>query len=46
MLWVELRPKVFEKRVLKAIFGLNMDGVIGGWRNLCNVKPSIIKMMK
>jgi hypothetical protein len=43
---VEHILKVFEKRVLNAIFGLSMDGVIGGWTKLYNVEPSIIKMIK
>jgi hypothetical protein len=44
---------MFENRVLRRIFGLKRDKVIGGWRKLHNVElrnfnclPSIIKMMK
>jgi hypothetical protein len=43
---------VFEKRVLRRIFGLKKVEMIGGWRklheelhNLCS-SPSIIRMMK
>jgi hypothetical protein len=32
----EHRPKVFENRVLRRIFGLKRDEVTGGWRNLYN----------
>jgi hypothetical protein len=32
----ECRLKVFDNRVLKRIFGLKMDEVIGGWRKLHN----------
>jgi hypothetical protein len=44
---------VFEKRVLRRIFGPRRDEVIGGWRKLHNEDlhnlyslPSIIKMVK
>ena len=33
----EHRLKVFEKRVLRRIFGSKRDGVIGEWRKLHNV---------
>jgi hypothetical protein len=32
----EHRPRVFEIRVLKRIFGLEKDKVMGGWRKLHN----------
>jgi hypothetical protein len=34
----EHRMKVFEKGVLRRIFGRKRDGVIGGWRQLHNVE--------
>jgi hypothetical protein len=44
---------VFEKEVLKRIFGLKRDDVTGGWRKLHNEdmhelysSPSIIRMIK
>jgi hypothetical protein len=44
---------VFEKRVLRRIFGPKRDEVTGGWRKLHNEdfcdlysSPSIIRMMK
>jgi hypothetical protein len=44
---------VFEKRVLRRIFGPKRDEVIGGWRKLRNVElhhlyssPSIIRIIK
>jgi hypothetical protein len=44
---------MFENRVLRRIFGVKRDEVIGEWRNLHNKKfhdlyssPSIIKIMK
>jgi hypothetical protein len=44
---------VFENRVLRGIFGLKRDEVIGGWRKLHNEElhnlycsPSIIRIMK
>jgi hypothetical protein len=44
---------VFENRVLKRIFGLKRDGMMGGWRKLHNEElhdlyssPSIIKLSK
>jgi hypothetical protein len=33
-LWEEHRLKVFEKRMLRRIFGSKRDEVIGGWRKL------------
>jgi hypothetical protein len=49
----EHRPRVFENRVLKKIFGAKRDEVTGGWWRLHNDKlhnfyssPSIIRMMK
>jgi hypothetical protein len=49
----EHRLRVFEKRVLRRIFGPKRDEVIGGWRKLHNEEllnlycsPSIIRMMK
>jgi hypothetical protein len=49
----ELRPKVFENRTLRKIFGLKKNEVTGGWRNLYNEafhnlysSPSIIRMIK
>jgi hypothetical protein len=45
--------RVFEKRVLRRIFGSNRDEAKGGWRKLHNEElhnlytlPSIIKMIK
>jgi hypothetical protein len=44
---------VFENRVLRRIFGLKRDEVIGGWRKLHNEEPhnmysspSVIRIMK
>jgi hypothetical protein len=44
---------VFENRVLRRIFGLNRDGVTGGWRKLHNEElhnlycsPSVIRIIK
>jgi hypothetical protein len=44
---------VFEKRVLRRMFGPNKDGVTGGWRKLHNEElhnlyssPSIIRVIK
>jgi hypothetical protein len=44
---------VFEKRVLRRIFGSKRDEVTGGWRKLHNAElhnlnssPSIIRMIK
>jgi hypothetical protein len=44
---------VFESVVLKRIFGLKRDEVLGGWRKLCNEDlhnlyslPSISRMIK
>jgi hypothetical protein len=45
--------RVFEKRVLRRIFGLKRDEVIGGWSKLHNEElhkfyssPSIIRVIK
>jgi hypothetical protein len=35
-LWKEHRLRVFENRVLRSIFGLETDEMIGGWRKLHN----------
>jgi hypothetical protein len=35
-LWEEHKLRVFENRVLRRIFGLKRDGVMGGWRKLPN----------
>jgi hypothetical protein len=47
------RLKVFEKRVLRRIFGPKSDEVTGGWRKLCNEEfhnfysiPNKIRMIK
>ena len=46
------RPRVFEKRVLRRIFGPNRDKVTGEWRRLHNElndlysSPSIIRVIK
>jgi hypothetical protein len=32
----EHKPKVFENRMLRRIFGPKRDGVLGGWRKLHN----------
>jgi hypothetical protein len=49
----EHRLRVFEKRVLRGIFGLKRDEVIDGWRKLHNEElhnlygsPSIIRTIK
>jgi hypothetical protein len=49
----EHKLRVFEKRVLRRIFGTKKDEVIGGWRKLHNEvlhnlysSPSIIRMIK
>jgi hypothetical protein len=49
----EHRLRVFENRVLRNIFGLKRDEVIGGWRKLHNKElhnlyssPSIIRIIK
>jgi hypothetical protein len=49
----ENRPRVFENRVLRRIFGPKRDEVIGGWRKLHNEElhnlycsPSVIRMIK
>jgi hypothetical protein len=36
----EHRLRVFEKRVLRRIFGLKRDEVTGGWRKLYNERAS------
>jgi hypothetical protein len=49
---VEHKPRVFENRVLRRIFGPKRDGVTGGWRKLHNElhnlysSPSIIRITK
>jgi hypothetical protein len=35
-LWEEHRLREFEKRVLRRIFGLKKDEVMGDWRKLHN----------
>jgi hypothetical protein len=49
----EHRPRVFENRVLRRIFGPKRDEVTGGWRKLYNEElrdlyssPSIIRLIK
>jgi hypothetical protein len=49
----EHKLRVFEKRVLRRIFGPKKDGVTGGWRKLHNEElhnlyslPSIIRIIK
>jgi hypothetical protein len=44
----EHKLRVFENRVLRKIFGLKRDEVIGGWRKLHNLYclPSIIIIIK
>jgi hypothetical protein len=49
----EQELRVFDNRVLKGIFGLKRDEVIGGWRKLHNEElhnlycsPSIIRILK
>ena len=49
----EIRPRVFENRVLRRIFGHTGDVVIREWRKLHNEKlndlyssPSIVRAMK
>jgi hypothetical protein len=49
----EHRPKVFENRVLRRIFGLKRDEMMGGWRKLHNEglhdlysSPSIIRIIE
>jgi hypothetical protein len=48
----EYKLRVFEKGVLRTIFGPKRDGVTGGWRKLYNEElhnlyssPSIIRIM-
>ena len=50
---VEHRPRVFENRALRKIFGPKRDEVTGEWRRLHNVElydlhslPNIIRMIK
>jgi hypothetical protein len=50
---IKLSLRVFEKRVLRRIFGPKRDEVTGGWRKIHNEElhnlyssPSIIRMMK
>jgi hypothetical protein len=47
------RPRVFENRVLRRIFGARRDEMIGGWRKLHNEElhnlyssPHVIRMIK
>jgi hypothetical protein len=49
----EHRLRVFKNRVLRRLFGLNRDEVMGGWRKLHNEdlhdlysSPSIIRIIK
>jgi PAS domain-containing protein len=49
----EQRLRVFENRVLRRIFGLKRDEVMGGWRKLHNEElralqslPSIIRIIR
>jgi hypothetical protein len=49
----EHRVRVFEKRLLRRIFGLKRDEVTGGWRKLHNEElhnlyslPNIIRMIR
>ena len=49
----EHRPRVFENRVLRRIFGLKRDGVTGEWRKLHNEElndlycsPSLVRVIK
>jgi hypothetical protein len=49
----EHRLRVFEKRVLRGIFGPKRDEVTGGWRRLHNEElhnlyslPSVMRMIK
>jgi hypothetical protein len=49
----EHRLRVFENRVLRRIFGLKRDKVVGGWRKLHNEEyrdlyssPSMIRIIK
>jgi hypothetical protein len=47
------RMRVFENRVLRRIFGLKRDEIVGGWRKLRNEElhglycsPNVIRMIK
>jgi hypothetical protein len=47
------RLRVFENRVLRRIFGLKTDEMMGGWKNIHNQElhnlyflPNIIRMIK
>jgi hypothetical protein len=49
----EHKLRVFENKVLRSIFGLKRDRVMGGWRKLYNEElhnlyssPSIIRIIK
>jgi hypothetical protein len=49
----EHRLRMFQNRVLRRMFGLKRDAVIGGWKKLHNKEfhnlyssPSIIRLMK
>jgi hypothetical protein len=49
----EHKLRMFKNRVLRRIFGPKRDGVMGGWRKLCNEElhnlyssPSIIRIIK
>ena len=49
----ERRPRVFENRMLRRIFGPKRDGLTGEWRKLHNEElnglyssPSIVRVIK
>jgi hypothetical protein len=42
----EHRLRVFANRVQGRIFGPKRDEIMGGWRKLHNVEPSIIIIIK
>jgi PAS domain-containing protein len=51
--WEERRLRVFENRVLRRIFGLKRDEVLGEWRELHNEElhdlyssPNIVRVIK
>jgi hypothetical protein len=53
LLYMDTILRVFENRILRKIFGLKRDEVIGGWRKLHNEElhnlycsPSIIRIIK